>query len=66
MMKVYRLAIEVGYMEGTQLPEDYAGAFVSVYLRASDIKKAIELAEAELARLRAELQRQLTQQPNNQ
>lgn len=43
--EVYRVEIEVGRMEGTQLPEDFIGAFVSVYLPATDIKEAIDLTE---------------------
>ena len=34
-------------MDGTQLPTDCAGAFVNVYLRAKNIKEAIDATEQE-------------------
>ena len=43
--ELYRVDVEVGPMEGTQLPEDFMGAFVSVYLPAANIKEAIDLTE---------------------
>lgn len=47
-MYLFRVAVEVKHMEGTQLPPDCSGACVGVYLRADDIKEAIDLAESEL------------------
>ncbi len=47
-MYLFRMAVEVIHMEGTQLPEECSGACVGVYLRANDIKEAIDLAEKEL------------------
>lgn len=47
-MYLFRIAVEVKHMEGTQLPEECSGAFVGVYLRANNIKEAIDLAEKEL------------------
>lgn len=47
-MNLYRMAVEVTHMDGTQLPPHCAGACVGVYLRANSIKEAIDLAESEL------------------
>ncbi len=48
MKNIYRIDIEVTHMEGTQLPNDCGGGFVSVYLREGSIKSAIDSAESEL------------------
>ncbi|WP_020407209.1 hypothetical protein [Hahella ganghwensis] len=48
MAFVYRVDVEITHMEGTQLPSDCGGAFVSVYLRERDIKSAIESTERHL------------------
>jgi hypothetical protein len=47
-MYLFRMSVEVKRMEGTQLPADCSGACVGVYVRANDIKEAIDLAESEL------------------
>ena len=47
-MKPYRVQVEVGPMDGTTLPADWAGAFVNVYLCAEEIVEAIERAESAL------------------
>ncbi|MCC5856375.1 MAG: hypothetical protein JJU10_11960 [Idiomarina sp.] len=47
-MYLFRITVEVKHMEGTQLPSDCAGGCVGVYLRAENIKAAIDLAEASL------------------
>lgn len=47
-MYLFRMALEVTHMEGTQLPSECSGACVGVYLRAKNIKEAIDLAEQEL------------------
>lgn len=48
MKSIYSVDIEVTHMEGTQLPSDCGGGFVSVYLRDNDIRSAIDSAEDEL------------------
>ena len=48
MKNVYRIGVEVQKMEGTQLPEDCAGAFVSVYIGANKIYEAIISVEKQL------------------
>ncbi len=48
MNYIFRVDIEVTHMEGSQLPSDSGGAFVSVYLRAGGIKSAIDDAENSL------------------
>ncbi len=45
---VFRIEVEVGPMEGTQLPSDCAGAFVNVYLGADEIRAAIDTVEKQL------------------
>ncbi|WP_369157937.1 hypothetical protein [Candidatus Thiodiazotropha sp. LNASS1] len=45
---VFRVGVQVEPMEGTQLPEDCAGAYVNVYLGADEIREAIERVEIEL------------------
>lgn len=45
---IYRITVEVEPMEGTQLPAECAGAFVSVYLGENNIINAIQRAESEL------------------
>lgn len=45
---VYRVDVEVGPMEGTQLPEEAEGAFVSVYIGADSIRQAIDAVEQRL------------------
>jgi hypothetical protein len=45
MYRVFRIQVEVGHMRGCQLPEDAAGAFVNVYVGASTIRDAMDLAE---------------------
>ena len=45
---VYRIEVEVGPMEGTQLPEECESAFVNVYVGANDIREAIDLVEEQL------------------
>lgn len=47
-MYLFRMAVEVTHMEDTLLPPDCSGACVGVYLRANDIREAIDLAESEL------------------
>ena len=47
---VYRITVEVTGMEGSQLPEDCGGAFVNVYVSATNIKSAIDSAEDFLLR----------------
>ena len=46
--KIYRLNIEVKKSKDDSLPDDCGGAFVNVYVPASSILEAIELAEKEL------------------
>jgi hypothetical protein len=48
MKSIYRVDLEVTHMEGTQLPIDCGGGFVSVYLRDYNIRSAIDNAESEL------------------
>ena len=48
MKFVFRVEVEVGPMMGSELPADWAGAFVSVYVGADHIGDAIEQAEASL------------------
>ncbi|GAB1266165.1 hypothetical protein [Aurantivibrio infirmus] len=48
MKSIFRIDIEVAHMEGTQLPMDCGGAFVSVYLREENIRAAMDSAESEL------------------
>ena len=48
MNYVYRVEVEVAPMEGTQLPDDCAGAIVNVYIGATTIREAIDRVETEL------------------
>ena len=48
MGRVFRVQVEVGQMEGTQLPSDCQGAFVNVYVGAVTIREALDKAEAQL------------------
>ena len=48
MKFVFRVEVEVGPMMGSEMPEDWAGAFVSVYVGADHIGDAIKEAEASL------------------
>ena len=48
MKSIYRIDLEVAHMEGTQLPADCGGGFVSVYLRDCNIRSAMDSAESEL------------------
>jgi len=43
--EIYRIEVQVGPMEGTQLPDDFLGAFSCVYLPALTIRDAIDAAE---------------------
>ena len=47
-MSVYRIQVEVLPMEGTSLPSDWSGAFVNVYVGATNIIEAIKFAEDQL------------------
>jgi len=47
-MHVYRIQVEVLPMEGTSLPSDWSGAFVNVYVGATNIITAIKSAESQL------------------
>ena len=47
-MKVYRVEVEVAPMAGTQLPPDWIGAFVNVYIGAENILEAISNVESQL------------------
>jgi hypothetical protein len=42
MKSVYRIQVEVAPMEGTTLPEDWAGAYVNVYIATDNFVKAIK------------------------
>lgn len=43
--EIYRVQVEVGPMEGTDLPDEFLGAFVNVHVPATNIIEAINLAE---------------------
>lgn len=45
---VYQVEIEVGHMEGTQLPKDCGGGFVNVYIAADSLVEAVKESEAHL------------------
>jgi len=45
---IYRVEVEVIPMEGSQLPEDAAGAFVNCYVGADNICEAVQLIEQKL------------------
>lgn len=45
MKSVYRITVHVTHMDGTSLPPEAGGAYVSVYVVAGHIKNAIDLAE---------------------
>jgi len=46
--RVYRIEVEVAPMKGTQLPTDWLGAFVNVYIGSENIVRAIESVEKQL------------------
>ena len=48
MKYVFRVEVEIAPMMGSELPADWAGAFVSVYVGADHIGDAIKEAEASL------------------
>jgi hypothetical protein len=48
MSRVFRVLVEVGHMEGTQLPSDCRGAFVNVYVGSVTLREALDKAEAQL------------------
>lgn len=50
MKYVFRDDVEVGPMKGSELPAEWAGAFVSVYIGADHIGVAVREAEASLLR----------------
>ena len=45
---IYRVEVEVIPMQGTQLPDDAAGAFVNCYVAADNICEAVKLVEIKL------------------
>ena len=46
--RIYRIEVEVEPMEGTQLPSDCAGAFVNVFIDATNLVEAIREVETQL------------------
>lgn len=48
MKYVFRVDVEVGPMTGSELPAEWAGAFVSVYIGADHIGVAVREVEASL------------------
>lgn len=48
MSRVFRVNIEVGHMEGCQLPIEAAGAIVSVYVGSHTLRDALDRAEQQL------------------
>jgi len=46
--KVYRVEVQVAPMEGTQLPTDWLGAFVNVFIGSENILNAIKAVESQL------------------
>ncbi|MEH6911327.1 MAG: hypothetical protein V7459_12130 [Oceanicoccus sp.] len=48
MNYVFRVNVQVEPMQGSQLPDDCAGAYVDVYIGASNIREAIDDVESEL------------------
>lgn len=48
MSRVFRVNVEVGHMEGTQLPPGSQGAFVNVYVGAVTIREALDKVETRL------------------
>ncbi len=45
---IYRVEVEVAPMEGAEMPADFIGAIVNVYMPAHNIREAIDLTEKQL------------------